>query len=97
MNSYEILRPAGEGTGIWACGKCNQIHFLASQGLGGASEINKARADDCCAPKNCRYCGRPTEPGPEAQEISSRNWSASKSGAGSSEIKRRNWKTLKKA
>jgi hypothetical protein len=61
MDSYEIIRPTGEGTGIWACGKCNQIHLLAWQGVNGATATNKARADACCAPKNCYYCGLPTE------------------------------------
>jgi ribosomal protein L37AE/L43A len=29
MNSYELLKPAGAGTGIWACGECHKPHVGA--------------------------------------------------------------------
>jgi Zn-finger protein len=29
MNSYEVLRPDGAGTDIWACGDCHKPHVVA--------------------------------------------------------------------
>lgn len=31
MNSYELLRPDGTGTGIWSCGECHKPHLVARQ------------------------------------------------------------------
>ena len=61
MNSYELVRPAGTGSGIWACGECHKPHSIAWQANKPVANINKASADECCRPRNCRYCGKPTE------------------------------------
>ena len=61
MNSYELLRPDGTGTGVWACGKCQKPHVVAWRANKPVAESNKKAADGCCAPRNCHYCGQPTE------------------------------------
>jgi hypothetical protein len=52
----------GSGTGIWACGKCHQIYVLVTHGRGRGTDTNRSRAELCCAPRNCAFCGLPTEP-----------------------------------
>jgi len=59
MNSYELLRPDGAGTGIWSWGLAvNAITHIWSPTLAGkpASDSNRRFAEECCAPRNCRYC-----------------------------------------
>jgi len=61
MNSYELLRPDGGGSGIWSCGRCDTVHSGATQAGKPASDCNKSSAERCCAPRNCTYCGKVTE------------------------------------
>jgi hypothetical protein len=61
MNSYELLRPDGAGTGIWACGECHKPHVVAWRANKPVADLNKKAAEECCAPRLCHYCGRPTE------------------------------------
>lgn len=61
MNSYELLRPDGTGTGVWACGECHKPHVVAWRANKPVADLNKKAAEECCAPHHCRYCGRPTE------------------------------------
>jgi hypothetical protein len=58
MNGYELLRPDGTGSGVWVCGECHKPHMVA-QGL--PVDVNKNAADECCRPRHCHYCGKPTE------------------------------------
>lgn len=60
MNGYELLRPDGSGAGIWACAECDRPHAIAWRGSKPASELNQKAANECCAPRNCRYCGEVT-------------------------------------
>ena len=61
MNSYELLRPDGTGTGIWSCGECHKPHLVATLAGQPASDSNRRFAEECCAPRNCRYCGQITD------------------------------------
>ena len=61
MNSYELLRPDGTGTGIWSCGECHKPHLVATRAGKPASDSNRRFAEECCAPRNCRYCGQITD------------------------------------
>ncbi len=61
MNCYELLRPDGAATGIWACGECHRPHAISWKGRMPASDTNRESAERCCVPRDCRYCGRPTE------------------------------------
>jgi hypothetical protein len=63
MNCYELLRPDGAGTGIWACGECHKPHLVAWSARKPVSDMNQKAAEECCAPRDCRYCGQPTERG----------------------------------
>lgn len=58
MKAYELIRPDGTGSGVWACGECHRPHLVA-QGL--PADVNKKAADECCRPRRCHYCGKPTE------------------------------------
>jgi len=61
MNSYELLRPDGTGTGIWSCGECHKPHLVATLAGKPASDSNRRFAEECCAPRNCGYCGQITD------------------------------------
>ena len=61
MNSYELLRPDGAGTGIWACGGCHKPYLVAWRANKPVADLNKKAAEGCCAPRQCHYCGQPTE------------------------------------
>src|SRR3984885_3582825 len=61
MNSYELLRPDGTGAGIWSCGECHKPHLVVTLAGQPASDSNRRFAEECCAPRNCRYCGQITE------------------------------------
>ncbi len=61
MNSYELLRPEGTGSGVWACGECHKPHMVAWRANKPVADFNREAAEECCALRNCRYCGRPTE------------------------------------
>ena len=61
MNCYELLRSDGVGTGIWACGECHKPHIVAWCGPMPVSDMNRQAAEKCCAPRDCRDCGQPTE------------------------------------
>ncbi len=61
MNSYELTRPDGTPSGAWACGACDRVHVQTVRNYKPVSEANHARADLCCVPRNCAYCGLPTE------------------------------------
>jgi hypothetical protein len=67
MNPYQLQRPTGEPSGVWACGQCGAIHFFAYMNRQPISETNRLGAEQCCAPRNCQWCGKPTEPGPYGQ------------------------------
>ena len=60
ISSYELLRPDGTGTGVWAC-ECQKPHVVAWRSNLPVAESNKKAADESCAPRNCRYCGQPTQ------------------------------------
>ena len=68
MNSHELLRPPGAGTGIWACGECHKPHVVAWRANKAVADLNKKAAEECCALRLCHYGGRPTE----------RDWSISR-------------------
>jgi hypothetical protein len=38
MNGYELLRPDGTGSQVWACGECHKPHMV-TQGL--PADVNK--------------------------------------------------------
>lgn len=61
MNCYELVRPDGSATGIWACGECHRPHAISWKGRLPASDTNRESAERCCVPRHCQYCGRPTE------------------------------------
>ena len=61
MNSYELVRPDGTGTGVWACGACNKVHLVAQRANVPVSDLNREFAEKCCVPRNCRYCGEQTD------------------------------------
>ena len=61
MNSYELLRPDGDGAGIWVCGECHKPHVVGWRANKPLPDLNKKAAEECCAPRTCLYCGRPTE------------------------------------
>ncbi|MGA7239456.1 MAG: hypothetical protein WBY44_27490 [Bryobacteraceae bacterium] len=61
MNSYELLRPDGVGSGVWACGECQKPHLIAWRADKPVPDLNMKAAEECCAPHNCHYCGQPTE------------------------------------
>jgi hypothetical protein len=61
MSSYELLKPDGAGSGVWACGECQKPHLVAWRADNPESDLNKKAAEECCAPRNCYYCGQPTE------------------------------------
>ena len=67
MRPYELLRPGGEPSGVWACGECGAIHFFEYYGRKPVSETNRLLAEQCCGPRNCWYCGKPTERGRDGQ------------------------------
>ncbi len=62
MNSYALLRPDGAASGVWACGACHRAHAQTRRGTAPASDANRARAEQCCVPRQCRVCGIPTTP-----------------------------------
>jgi hypothetical protein len=52
MNSYELVRPDGTGTGVWACGVCNKVHLIAQPANVPVSDLNREFAKKCCVPRN---------------------------------------------
>lgn len=61
MNSYRLLLPDCEPSDVWACGQCGRAH-IAVIGTGpSASDSNRERAEACCVPRQCGFCGKPTE------------------------------------
>ena len=61
MKSYELLGQQSIGSGIWACGECHKPHLIATKANKPVSDMNRKAAEECCAPRNCRYCGQITE------------------------------------
>jgi hypothetical protein len=61
MNSYELLRPDGFGSGVWACRECQKPHLIAWRADKPVTDLNKKAAEECCAPRDYHYCGQPTE------------------------------------
>jgi hypothetical protein len=56
MNSYELLRPADAGAGIWACGEYHEPHVVASRANKPSADLSKNAAEECCALRLCHYC-----------------------------------------
>ncbi len=56
------MRPDGSGSGAWACGSCHRVHAQTRGSPGSAGAANRERAEACCVPRICRFCGRPTQP-----------------------------------
>ena len=46
MNSYELLRPDGAGTGILACGECHKPHVVAWRANKPVAEASKLAGQD---------------------------------------------------
>lgn len=61
MKSYPLLRPDGETSGVWACGACDRPHIAVLGATAAASDASRERAEACCVPKICGFCGEPTE------------------------------------
>jgi hypothetical protein len=61
MDIYQLWRPDGSPSGAWACGACHRVH-AQSFGRLPNSDDNRHRAERCCAPQSCRYCGKATAP-----------------------------------
>jgi hypothetical protein len=61
MNSYELFGPGGGGSGIWSCGECHKSHLIATRAGKPVTDMNRRAAEECCAPRNCHYCGLVTE------------------------------------
>jgi len=49
MNSFNLLLPDGEPSKVWVCDNC----WIVARDQG--------RAERCCTPIPCRFCGEPTE------------------------------------
>ena len=58
MNAYELLKPDGNPSNYFACGHC---HTVAAGFSPHDRETSKEKAERCCAPNACWYCGKPTE------------------------------------
>ena len=39
----------------------SEAHLIAWRADKPVADLNKKAADECCAPRNCHYCGQPTE------------------------------------
>jgi hypothetical protein len=61
VQSYPLLRPDGAESGVWACGACHRAHAQTRRNALPETEANRTRAEQCCVPRTCRICGRPTE------------------------------------
>ncbi|MGE3464316.1 MAG: hypothetical protein AB7I04_20605, partial [Pseudomonadales bacterium] len=61
MNSYQLLTPDGAPSDVWVCGNCRRAHVVVIRPGPSASESSHARAESCCVPRNCGFCGKPTE------------------------------------
>jgi hypothetical protein len=61
MRPYELQRPNGEPSGVWACGECGRVHLIAYTHPVPDGHANQLSAELCCAPHDCIYCGKPTE------------------------------------
>lgn len=58
MDAYELIKPSGAATGIFACNRCG---LLYSQKNLGSAEKAKAEAARCCD-RHCTQCGEPVRP-----------------------------------
>lgn len=61
MNPYRLLRPDGDPSAVWACGQCHRPHIVVIGNSASASDSSRERAESCCVPRNCGFCGKPTE------------------------------------
>jgi hypothetical protein len=61
MNSYELLKPDGSGSGVWSCAECHRVRASGSKPGLRTSESNRDQAEHCCSPRYCNYCGKITE------------------------------------